>query len=212
MEPTADSFEAPPPGKGSRGNHDFVINTVRWLDARPEELTDVCLEPELLDQWCSSVFMDGKVVDRGGIDGLGMTLHLHVKGFMPHSFFIAVKIIDVVRHHWMRVAVSGDLEGVGDVTLVRDGDGCQFLLDWRMSFGRPWMRPLARVFHGAFVRNHKWAMNRACRLVVVEVHRRREAEGGQIVRTRATFPHNLPMYGAWRRRSASARRRPLDWR
>jgi len=194
------------PGEGDRDDYDFKLTTVRYLDAQPEELTDVGLDPEQLDKWCSSVFMYGELVERGAADGLGMTMRLHVKGFLPHSFFIVVKIIDVIQHKYMRVAVTGDLEGIGDVTLVPDGAGCQWYLDWRMSITRGWMRPLGRIFHRAFLWNHKWAMNRAARLVVDEVHRRRAAADGQIVEDRATFPHNLVIVRHWQRRRAAASR------
>lgn len=189
-------------------DYDFELTTVRWLDARPEELTDVGLDPEQLDRWCSSVFMYGEVVDRGAADGLGMELRLHVKGFLPHSFFIVVRIVDVVQHQFMRVAVSGDLEGIGDVTVVPDGNGCTWQLDWRMSVTRSWMRPLTRtrVVHRLLLWNHMWAMRRACRLVVDEVHRRRRESNGESASDRATFPHNLAIVRNWQRRRAAATR------
>lgn len=186
--------------------YDFELVTERWLDARPEELTDVGLDPEQLDKWCSSVFMYGELVDRGAPDGLGMTMRLHVKGFLPHSFFIVVKIIDVVQHKYMRVSVTGDLEGIGDVTVVPDGDGCKWQLDWKMSITRGWMKPFGRVFHRLFLWNHKWAMGRACQLVVDEVHRRRAAASGETIPERATFPHNLAIVRSIQRRRATTTR------
>lgn len=194
------------PGEVDRDEYDFKLTTVRYLDARPEELTEVGLDPEQLDKWCSNVFMFGEVVDRGAADGLGMTMRLHVKGFLPHSFFIVVRIIDVIQHKYMRVAVTGDLEGIGDVTLIPDGAGCQWHLDWRMSITRGWMRPLGRIFHRPMLWNHKWAMNQAARLVVDEVHRRRAAADGRIAEPRATFPHNLMIVRHWQRRRAAGTR------
>lgn len=205
MGSTPDSVESQKPVRGNERGPVFEVTTRRRLDAHPEELTAVLKDIELLQDWCSSVFMRCDVIDRGDPDGLGLTLRLHVKGFMPHSLFIIVRIVDVVPHRSMRVAVTGDLVGDGDITLVPDADGCEFLLNWRMSFTRAWMRPLARVLHPLFIRNHMWAMDRTSRLIVAEVHRRRESTG-QIVRTRATFPHNLAIYRSWQERRAAATR------
>jgi hypothetical protein len=139
------------------------------LDARPEELTAVVLDPEHLYQWCPTVF---ELVDRGRPDGVGMTLRLQAKGFLPHTFSIVARVVDVVPDRFMRIAVSGDFEGVGDLSVEPDGAGCRLQLDWHLS-GYPWLRPLIRAFHGVFVRNHTWVMRRTFRLLEAEVHRRR---------------------------------------
>ena len=200
---TAESVDWPETAKGPERRYDFEVATRRWLDARPEELTAVVLDPERLHQWCPTVF---QLVDRGQPDGLGMALRLQAKGFLPHSFSLVARVVDVVPHRFMRIAVSGDFEGVGDLSVVPDGTGCQLKLDWRLS-GYPWLRPLIRVFHWVFIRNHTWVMRRTFRLLEAEVHRRRDA-GGQITRPQATFPHNLALFRAWQRRhSVAARRR-----
>ncbi len=37
-----------------------------------------------------------------------MTIRLHVKGMLPHTFFCLAKVVDLVRHRSMTIAVSGD--------------------------------------------------------------------------------------------------------
>src|ERR1700694_2273928 len=180
---TAESVDWPETAKGPERRYDFEVATRRWLDARPEELTAVVLDPERLHQWCPTVF---QLVDRGQPHGLGMALRLQAKGFLPHSFSFVARVVDVVPHRFMRVAVSGDFEGVGDLSVVPDGAGCQFQLHWRISLMHP-LRPLVVVFHWVFVQNHKSAMRRTCRLLEAEVHRRREASG-QITRARVRVP------------------------
>jgi hypothetical protein len=185
---------------------DFDITT-RWaLDARPEELTTIVLDPELLHVWCPTVFMHGELVERGRADGLGMAIRLHTKGFLPHSFFFLARIVDVVPHRFMRIAVSGDFEGIGELSVTPDrGAGCNAELHWQTSVRHPWLRPLVRSLHPIFVWNHKWAMRHARKLMQAEVDRRREA-GGCLVRARATFPHGFAAVREWqRRRSGTVR-------
>lgn len=207
MGPTADSVERPTTGTGPARAYDFEVTTLRWLDARPEELTAVVLDSERLYQWCPTVF---DLIDRGGPDGLGMALRLQAKGFLPHTFALEARVVGVVPHRFMRIAVSGDFEGVGDLTVVPDGAGCRLELDWRLS-GYPWLRPLIRVFHGVFIRNHDWVMRRTFRLLEREVRRRRE-EDGQVTLPLARFPHNF-FHGRQRRRSVkSDHRQRRVWR
>ncbi|MCH9731180.1 MAG: hypothetical protein K0U84_16140 [Actinomycetia bacterium] len=204
MGQSSDSVERLNTGAGSEPTYDFEAKTQRWLDARPEELTAV-MDPENVDQWCPSVFLHSELLDRGQPDGLGMALRLHTKGFLPHSFFFVARIVDVVPHRYMRVVVSGDFEGIADIFIVPDGAGSQFQLHWRIALMHPWLRPLVRALHWAFVPNHKWAVRHICQLVEAEVHRRREP-GDQIAQARATFPHNLVAFRNWQRRRASAAR------
>jgi polyketide cyclase/dehydrase/lipid transport protein len=188
MGSTPDSVGWPKTGASPDRDYDFEVTTTGWLDAHPEELTAVVLEPEMLHQWCPRVFMSAELIDRGRPDGLGIAMHLHTKGFLPPSFSFVVRVIDVMPDRFMRVAVSGDFEGVGDLFVVPDAGGCRFQVDWRISLMHP-LRRLVLLFHWVFAGNHKWAMRRTCRLLEAEVHRRREASG-QMTRARARlFPH-----------------------
>ena len=99
--------------------------------------------------------MFGEVVDRGAADGLRHDHAAAREGFLPHSFSSWFASSTSFSTKYMRVAVSGDLEGIGDVTLIPDGAGCQWHLDWRMSITRGWMRPLGKIFHRPMLWNHK---------------------------------------------------------
>jgi len=205
MGSTPDSVESPKTGADPDRGYDFDVTTLRWLGVHPEELTAILLEPELLHQWCPSVFRYGEVIDPGRPDGLGIAMRVHTKAFLPPGFSFVARVVDIVPHRFMRVAVSGDFEGVGDFSLVPDGGGCQFQLHWRISLMHP-LRPLVQVFHWVFVQNHKLAMRRTCRLAEAEVHRRREASG-QITRAPVRFPHNLVVFRNRQHRHAAPRRR-----
>lgn len=184
---------------------DFDIETFWRIEAEPEELTAIVLDPELLHLWCPTVFMYGELVERGRADGLGMTIRLHTKGFLPHTFFFVAEVVDLVPHVSMELALTGDFEGAGSLAVARAGDGwLEARLRWRVVVRQPWLRHLLRIFHRVFEINHKWAVGNARRLIQAEVHRRR-TRSNAFAPARATFPHNLRFVQAWQRRRSARR-------
>jgi Polyketide cyclase / dehydrase and lipid transport len=180
---------------------DFDITTEWILEAQPEELTDIVLDPEHLHLWCPSVFLQSEVVEKGGLDGLGLTVRIQSKGWLPHSFFCQAEIIDLVPHQTMDVQVSGDFEGIGRLAVEPGDDGlCRAVLHWRTNIRHPYIRPLVPVLHPLFVLNHKWAMRKARAQMQAEVDRRRKGANAFPSAT-PTFPHNLAFF---RRRRARA--------
>ncbi|WP_127600142.1 SRPBCC family protein [Nitratireductor alexandrii] len=184
---------------------DFDIETHWRLEARPEELTAIVLDPELIHRWCPAVFMGSELVARGGADGLGMAIRLYTKGFLPHAFFFVARIVDLVPHRSMTIAVSGDFDGAGFLT-VEPGPGgiCAASLRWRVRVAHPYVRRFVPVFRPVLAANHKWAARRAHRLLQEEVFRRRRLSNA-FVEAKPTFPHNLAPFRAWQRRRAAHR-------
>ncbi|WP_404405650.1 SRPBCC family protein [Pelagibacterium halotolerans] len=182
---------------------DFTILTQWHLDATPDELSAIALTPELLHVWCPRVFLTSEMVERGAADGLGMVVRLHSKGLLPHSFFFVAEVVDVIPERYMRLQVTGDFDGFGDLYVEPDPDGgCRARLVWTVNIGHPYVRYFMRILHPVFVWNHKWAVRWARKLMQAEVHRRRVGTH-QFTRKGATFPHNLPFVRAWQvRRSA----------
>ena len=184
---------------------DFDICTLWNIDSDPAELTAIVLDAQLLDLWCTSVFMYGEVVDPGRSDGLGMSIRLHTKGFLPHSFFFVARIVDLEPHRYMRIEASGDFEGVGELSLEPGSGGCcRVRLHWRTRIMHPWLKPLVAWFHPVFVWNHKWAMRRTRRLIQDEVYRRRKRPV-RLDQPQPVFPHNLPRLGIEQRRRCAHR-------
>ncbi len=205
MKPASDTAAQMGHHACPQGSYEFDITTLWRFDAWPEELTAIVLDPELIHRWCPSVFMHGELVERGGPDGVGITIRLHTKGFLPHSFFFVARIVEIVPHRFMRIAVSGDFDGVGEISVApHDPGGCEARLRWRTSVPHPYVRRFVRLLHPVFVWNHKWAMRRAGRLLQAEVERRRSASG-RFTREKATFPHSLAAFRDWQRHRAARR-------
>ena len=171
---------------------DFEIVTKWKLDAHPEELTEIVLDPDQLQFWCPNVFMRGELVDRGDANGLGMTIRLHTKGWLPHSFFFIAKITALVPHQSMTISVQGDFNGAGymDVSEVSPGK-CVANLAWRVNVSQPYIRYFVRALKPVFVLNHLWSASQSRKLMQNEVLRRRNKSNAYAA-VKPTFPHNIP--------------------
>jgi hypothetical protein len=187
------------------GATDFDVVT-RWhLEARPEELTDILLDPDILSRWATTVFMACEVIDRGAADGMGMEIQVHTKGFLPHSFFFGGRVTALEPHRWMEFDVHGDFVGRGRMSVEPAGPGrLTASFHWRVDIAHPWVRRFVRPFHRVLLWNHVWAMSRASRLMQAEVYRRR-ARDNAIAEPAPTFPHNLVPFRRWQKRRFSNR-------
>lgn len=180
--------------------YDFDITSEWDLRAEPEELSEVVLDPDLFHLWCSSTVLKAQVLDRGAPDGMGMTLRLHVKGMLPHTFFCLAKVVDLVRHRSMTIAVSGDFEGVGTLAVEPTGTGtCAVTAGWRVRINQPYIRPFIGLLRPVFVYNHVWGVRQISRRMQEEIDRRRNGSD-EFASATATFPHNLAFFRrGWRR-------------
>ena len=179
---------------------DFDMTTNWKLKAEPEELTAIVLDPELMELWCSNVFLKANLIERGSPDGLGMKLRLHAKGWLPFSFHFLAEITELVRHKSMVITLTGDFEGVGLSRVETIGNGyCISELRWVVNVNQPHIRPLIRLLKPIGKLNHDWAVRRVCMQLQKEVDRRR-AGSKHFQNAKATFPHNLAFFWrGWRR-------------
>ncbi len=188
-----------------RTDYDFDIVTSWEIEARPEELTDIILDPDIISRWGTSVFLGSEVEERGAPDGHGMTVRLFTKGFMPHTFFFVGTVTDGEPHRWMAFDISGDFVGPGRMDIEPAGPGRLIAtFDWKVDITHPIVRRFVRAIHPVFVWNHTWAVRRLARLMQKEVYRRRAREN-TIREPVPVFPHNLPGLRHWQQRRFSAR-------
>ena len=174
--------------------YDFDITSEWDLRAEPEELSEVVLDPDLFHLWCSSTVLKAQVLDHGASDGMDMTIRLHVKGMLPHTFFCLAKVVDLVRHRSMTIAVSGDFEGVGTLEVRPTGSGtCGVTAGWRVRINQPYIRPFIGLLKPVFVYNHVWGVRQISRRMQEEIDRRRSGSG-RFADAKATFPHNLAFF------------------
>ena len=187
---------------------DFDIVTHWDMEARPEELTDIILDPAIISRWATTVFLACEVVERGAPDGMGMEIEVHTKGFLPHSFFFGGRVTALDPHRWIAFDVYGDFVGIGRMDVEPAAPGrLTATFDWKVDVAHPWVRRFVRPLHPVFVWNHTWAVRRLARMMQAEVWRRR-ARQNAIAAPRPTFPHNLVPFRRWQQRRFSSR----SWR
>jgi hypothetical protein len=124
---------------------------------------------------------------------------------LPHSFFFVATIVDLVPHRWMRIGVTGDFHGYGDMEVTSTGEHCcEARLRWITTIEHPYLRPIVRAMHPVFEWNHKWSMRATDRMMQAEIARRRATP--IVAPPKApTFPHNIPLVRDWQRRLAAQR-------
>lgn len=168
---------------------DFIFDTETEmkLDVHPEELTKIILDPVLLHNWGSRVFMRSEVLNYGDRTGLGMSSRVHAKGWLPHSFLFIATIVDLEPHKWMTIHVTGDFEAIADLAVTPLGEEtCQVNVRWRANINHPQLRYLVRILHPVFVLNHRWAVRSLGKMLQKEINRRR-AGGNYIEEETPTF-------------------------
>ena len=164
------------------------------LRAEPEELSEIVLHPDLFHLCCSSTILKAQVLDHGAPDGMDMTIRLHVKGMLPHTFFCLAKVVDLVRHRSMKIAASGDFEGFGTLTVQPTGTGiCAVTAGCRVRINQPYIRLFIRLLKPVFVYNHVWGVRQISRRMQEEINRRRNGSD-QFTGAKAMFPHNLAFF------------------
>ncbi len=188
----------------------FDIRSEWILEARGEELTAIVLDPDTLAEWGRNVFMQTDILDRGDAQGLGMSVRVHTKGWLPHSFVFFATITSLVPHRFMRLDVSGDFTGFGELTVVplpAAGGGPEMVradVHWNADCHHPFIGPLTHLVPRLFEWNHLWALARMRERMQAEVHRRRAGLSRDALPV-PSFPHTMPLLRRYfgRRRTLS---------
>lgn len=163
------------------------------IDATRRELLAIMREPLSLASWWSSVFLRAELIEPGGPDLLGLTVRLHTKGLLPHTFQFTARVAHVDRHGALSIDTWGDFEGVGTVELCRSASGTAIGIVWRVRVRQPYLRPFLHLLKPVFAANHRWAMRRGREGLEAEIRRRRQgiAVRPGVAWQTPTFPHNL---------------------
>ncbi len=129
-----------------------------------------------LTRWWPSVYLD--VVPRadGDPDGVGRTVDVYTKGWLPYTLRWTMTITEPMTDGGFALAAAGDLEGSGRWTFAQDGPEVESTYDWRVAASKPLLRRLSWLLRPAFAANHRWAMDRGEQSLALELRRRRAAD------------------------------------
>ena len=138
----------------------FTLLT-RWqVAAAIDEVAAILAEPERFPDWWPEVYLSVTELDPGGPDGVGRTLALHTRGWLPYTLRWQARVVESRRPHGWTVEATGDLAGRGTWRLEQRGDVADVSYDWRVAVEKPLLKPLTPLLRPLYAANHRWAMAR----------------------------------------------------
>ena len=177
----------------------YEFLTVWRVAGSVPEVRAVLEDAESLPRWWPSVYLAVDVTEPGGAGGVGRTLDLRTKGWLPYTLRWRLRITEPVTDAGFALEASGDLEGRGRWTFEQDGPEAVVTYDWRVSATKPLLRRLSWLLRPAFAANHRWAMARGQQSLALELRRRRATTEEARRRVPAPPPATFRRLGPTRR-------------
>lgn len=156
------------------GNDYHFVTTWRIEDTTVREITDVLADAEDLPRWWPSVYLDVKTVEPGDERGIGKTVDLHTKGWLPYTLRWSFRVTEAGETGFSLEA-WGDFVGRGIWTFRQAGDAVDVTYDWKVRADKPLLRRFSRLLKPVFSANHHWAMRRGEESLRRELQRRKTA-------------------------------------
>ena len=146
----------------------------RWrVPGSCEEVARILGDAAELPRWWPSVYLDVRVLDEGGADGVGRVVDLWTKGWLPYTLRWRFTTVENRQAAGLALRAAGDFVGEGRWTFTQHGDACEAVYDWRIRAEKPLLRRLTFLLRPAFSANHRWAMARGEQSLRLELQRRR---------------------------------------
>lgn len=161
----------------------------RWrVEGEISEAADVIFDPLSLVGWWPSLFVDVRELDPGDESGIGRTLDILSRGWLPYTVRFTLGVVET-EYPCRSVLVSeGELEGQGTWTLAQNGPWVDITYQWDVRADKPLLRYLSLIFRPIFAANHGWAMKKGEQSLRLELARR----GALTPEERAAIPPPPP--------------------
>jgi hypothetical protein len=154
-------------------SHDYAFVT-RWrVEGTREEVFDILDRPTDLPRWWGTVYLSVQTVAEGDGRGVGRTVELYTRGWLPYTLRWRLEVSDVERPAGFGFSASGDFDGTGRWVFTQDGDHVDIHFDWRVRAEKPLLRYASFLLKPLFAANHRWAMARGEEGLKAELARRR---------------------------------------
>jgi hypothetical protein len=164
------------------------------VEGTVEEVYDIIEDVNSLTRWWPSVYLDAAVIDPGDERGVGKTVNLYTKGWLPYTLRWQLRVSETNRPYGSTIEATGDLTGRGVWSFQQDGPMVSVTYHWQVAADKPLLRYLSFMLKPLFSANHRWAMARGEESLKLELARRRAASREDAARVPAplgpTFPHN----------------------
>jgi len=152
---------------------DYHFITHWRVQGTREEVAQILGDATDLPRWWPSVYLDVRVLDQGGADGVGRVVDLWTKGWLPYTLRWRFTTTENNREQGLALRAEGDFAGTGRWTFTQEGDSVDAMYDWRIRAEKPLLRRLTWLMRPAFSANHRWAMQRGEESLKLELQRRR---------------------------------------
>ena len=159
---------------------EYHFVTVWRVAGTLEEVKAVLRDGTSLPRWWPSVYLSVRQVEEGAPDGVGATLDLHTKGWLPYTLRWTLRITEPITDTGFALEATGDLIGTGRWTFEQAGPEVVITYDWRVSASKPLLRRLSWLLRPAFSANHRWAMAKGEESLKLELRRRRAPAAEQV--------------------------------
>ncbi len=158
-------------GDDNSNDYHFVS---RWqVESTCAEVSDVLGEPLDLPRWWPSVYLKVDEVRPSDARGLGRSVRLKTKGWLPYTLNWESTVIETRRPFGYTIEARGDFVGRGVWTFTQRGPIVDITYDWRISANKPLLQRLSFLLKPVFEANHRWAMTQGETSLRLELARRR---------------------------------------
>lgn len=174
-------------------SNEYRFITHWQVKSSAEEVFDILSDAEDLARWWPAVYLDVQVLAAGDKNGIGKTVSLFTKGWLPYTLRWQFRITEVNKPLGFALEAWGDFIGRGIWKFTPDGEGVKVIYDWQIRADKPLLRALSWLFKPIFAANHRWAMAKGEESLKIEIKRRhaRNAVGADLQPPGPTFPHSL---------------------
>jgi hypothetical protein len=171
--------------------NDYHFITTWRAQSTLEEITEIIGDAPGLVRWWPSVYLEVKILEPGGADGLGKVVSLYTKGWLPYTLRWQFRVIEVNHPHGFALEAWGDFVGRGIWTFEKEaadnGDGdrkeigwIKITYDWKINAEKPLLKYLSFLMKPIFSGNHRWAMAMGEESLKLELARRHAASQAEL--------------------------------
>lgn len=155
--------------------NDYHFITHWRVQASRQEVVNIISDATDLVRWWPAVYLDVKVLEPGGENGMGKLVDLYTKGWLPYTLRWQFRTIESRGLDGFTLEALGDFIGRGIWTFEQDGLFVNIVYDWKIQATKPLLRKLSFLMKPIFATNHKWAMAKGEESLKLELARHHAA-------------------------------------
>ena len=176
---TSEAAAGPAAAAARPASNEYAFLTTWIVPATAEEVVDVLGDAAALSRWWPSVYLKATVLEPGDERGLGRVVDLHTKGWLPYTLRWRFRVTESDPPRGFAIEASGDFVGRGVWTLTPEasagapgGTRTRVEYDWRIVAEKGLLKRMSFLLKPVFAANHRWAMARGERSLLIELARR----------------------------------------